>query len=211
MELNSVRNEYDSPGISLRTSDKDPVRQFHKWLEDALNSGEKEPTAMSLSTYGYDGFPDSRIVLLKYFDENGFVFFTNYQSDKGRSIEKIPAVALHFFWASLERQVRIIGYASKTSREVSEKYFHSRPLKSRIAAIVSDQSRAIPSRDFLETKFREWSLKNKLKDPPVPSHWGGYNVSPVRMEFWQGRLNRLHDRIVYKKTGNVWKRERLAP
>ncbi|MDD4143098.1 MAG: pyridoxamine 5'-phosphate oxidase [Prolixibacteraceae bacterium] len=211
MNINSVRNEYDFPGISLRTTDKDPFKQFKKWLEDALDSKEKEPTAMSLSTYGYDGFPDSRIVLLKYFDEHGFIFFTNYHSDKGRSIEKIPAVGLHFFWPILERQIRITGYAAKTSREVSKHYFHTRPLKSQIAAIVSDQSRVIPSRKYLETKFREWDLKYKLKEPPAPSDWGGYIVSPVRMEFWQGRLNRLHDRIVYKKNGNIWKRERLAP
>ena len=211
MKIDSVRNEYNFPGINLRTSDKDPLKQFSKWMEDALRSEEKEPTAMSLSTCGYDRFPDSRIVLLKYFDEHGFVFFTNYLSDKGRSIEKISAVGLHFFWPSLERQVRITGYASKTSREISEKYFHSRPLKSRIAATISDQSRVIPSRKFLEKRFREWNLNNYHKEPPLPPYWGGYIVSPARIEFWQGRINRLHDRIVYKKTGNTWKKERLAP
>ena len=211
MKIHSVRNEYDFPGISLRSVSEDPVKQFRIWLEDALNSNEKEPTAMSLSTYGYDGFPESRIVLLKYFDEKGFIFFTNYNSDKSRSIENIPAVGLHFFWPSFERQVRISGHASKTDKELSENYFRARPFKSRIAAIISDQSSVIPSRKYLETKFKEYSLKYKLNEPRVPSYWGGYIVAPVKMEFWQGRLNRLHDRIVYKKHGKTWKRERLAP
>ncbi len=211
MNINTRRNEYNFAGLSIRNSDNDPINQFTKWLEDALKSNEKEPTAMSLSTFGTQGFPESRIVLLKYFDEHGFIFFTNYKSDKAISIEKMPAVGLHFFWPTLGRQIRISGYASKTSRELSERYFHSRPVKSRISAIISEQSQVISSRKYLEKKFSEYSLKYKYEIPPLPSHWGGYNVNPVKIEFWQGRINRLHDRIVYIKKGNIWKRKRLAP
>jgi pyridoxamine 5'-phosphate oxidase len=211
MKIDSVRKEYSFSGLSKNTAKENPTKQFGIWLEEAIQAGIEEPTAMSVSTYGTDGFPQSRIVLLKYFDENGFVFFTNYHSEKGISIEKNPAVGLHFFWAKLERQVRISGFASKTEAKLSDEYFHSRPLLSQISAIISEQSSEIPSRKYLETQFE--ILQNQLQNskPARPENWGGYRVKPEKFEFWQGRENRLHDRILYEKQYNEWVLKRLAP
>lgn len=211
MRIDTIRNEYTFSGLTRKNADKNPLVQFEKWLNDAIDSNTKEPTAMALSTIGTDGFPQSRIVLLKYFDENGFVFFTNYLSEKGKSIEKNPAVCLHFFWPELERQIRISGFAEKTSREISEKYFRSRPLESQIGAWASEQSSEIPSRKYLEQRFSEYRVKFEKHPPALPPHWGGYNVVPRKFEFWQGRENRLHDRILYEKISEKWELKRLAP
>jgi pyridoxamine 5'-phosphate oxidase len=211
MKIDSLRNEYLFAGLTRKNMDQNPFKQFEKWLNEAVNSDEKEPTAMALSTIGADGFPQSRIVLLKLFDENGFVFFTNYSSEKGKSIKKNPAVSLHFFWPFLERQVRISGVAEKTSKEISLKYFQSRPEESQVAAWASEQSTEIPSRDYLEQQFRKFSSKFENESVPLPPFWGGYRVNPQKIEFWQGRANRLNDRILYERNGELWTIKRLAP
>lgn len=211
MNLESVRNEYKYSALTSKSVDRSPFKQFKQWLNEALHSAIKEPTAMALNTIGPDGFPQSRIVLLKSFDEDGFVFFTNYKSAKGKSIEKKPEVGLHFFWPELERQVRISGIAEKTSAEISDNYFHSRPLTSQISAIISDQSAEIPSREFLEKRFAKLNSELKNEPPKRPDWWGGYRVKPVKIEFWQGRENRLHDRILYEKQNESWVIKRLAP
>ena len=211
MNLESVRNEYKYSILTKKSVDKNPFKQFEKWLNEALHSELKEPTAMALNTIGLDEFPQSRIVLLKSFDEQGFVFFTNYKSAKGNSIDKRPEVGLHFFWPELERQIRISGITEKTSAKVSDNYFHSRPLNSQISAIISDQSSEIPSREFLEKRFKKLSSTIKNQPPKRPVWWGGYLVKPVKIEFWQGRENRLHDRILYKKQNESWIIKRLAP
>jgi pyridoxamine 5'-phosphate oxidase len=211
MKLGTIRNEYNLSGLTKKNMDSNPFSQFENWLKVALDSEEKEPTAMSLSTIGTDGYPQSRIVLLKHFNKNGFVFFTNYSSEKGKSIEKNPAVSLHFFWPLLERQIRISGKAEKTSQKISEKYFAERPLESQIAAWASEQSKEIPSREFLEKRFEAYRKSFEKNTPKLPSFWGGYNVVPHKFEFWQGRASRLHDRILYEKKGDAWLIKRLAP
>jgi pyridoxamine 5'-phosphate oxidase len=211
MKLDTIRNEYKLSELTKKNVDSNPFRQFENWLKVALDSKEKEPTAMSLSTIGTDGFPHSRIVLLKFFNENGFVFFTNYSSEKGRSIEKNPAVGLHFFWPLLERQIRISGKAEKTSQKISAKYFAERPLESQIAAWASEQSKEISSREYLEKRFVEYRKVFENNAPGLPSFWGGYNVVPQKFEFWQGRASRLHDRILYEKNEETWSIKRLAP
>ena len=188
-----------------------PLLQFEKWLEDAINSEVQEPTAMSVVTTGKDGFPQSRIVLLKFFNEKGFVFFTNYESEKGISLISNPAAGLHFFWPELERQIRILGYAEKTEPKISDKYFYSRPLLSQISAIVSRQSSEIPSRKFLEDQVKEQQKTMESKTIKRPENWGGFRLKPLKIEFWQGRENRLHDRILYRKQNEEWKISRLAP
>lgn len=210
MNINTLRKEYKRSALSIQTVKKNPVKQFETWLDEAVKSEILDPTAMTIATIDENGFPQSRIVLLKYIDESGFVFFTNYKSRKGKSIERNSSVSLLFFWPELERQVRIEGFAAKTSQEFSEKYFHSRPLESRIGAWASEQSNEIPNRKYLEERFE--SFKEKFGfSPPLPDFWGGYNVSPVKIEFWQGRENRLHDRILYEKESENWTIKRLAP
>ena len=208
MKLDSIRKEYRFTVLSEDSIDKNPFSQFEKWMKEALEAEVNEPTAMGLSAIGADGFPHSRIVLLKDFDDNGFTFFTNYNSLKGKSIQQIPAVSLLFFWPELERQIRISGFAEKTDATVSDRYFQSRPANSRIAAAVSNQSEKISSREFLENNFETAKM---IETTTRPEHWGGYVVKPLRIEFWQGRESRLHDRILYKKTGNLWTISRLAP
>lgn len=210
MKLDSIRTEYRLAELIEQNILPDPFDQFRKWLNEAIAAKVNEPTAMSVSTVGIDGFPDSRIVLLKDFDEQGLTFFTNYESNKGNSIKINPAIGLHFFWPELERQVRISGFAEKTSEIVSDEYFNSRPVNSRISAIISNQSSRILSREELEIRFKEMNSENKhhLKRP---DNWGGFIVKPVKFEFWQGRESRLHDRILYEKTCNEWNISRLAP
>lgn len=211
MKLHSIRTEYKYAELSEIRITKNPFVQFEHWMNEALKARVNEPTAMSVATFGIDGFPDSRIVLLKDFDENGFTFFTNYTSNKGNSIAKNPAVGLHFFWPELERQIRISGFAEKTSDAISEKYFYSRPVLSQVAAIVSTQSNKIPSREFLVSQFESFKEKNNAENIKRPDNWGGFLVKPVKFEFWQGRESRLHDRILFEKEENNWLISRLAP
>jgi pyridoxamine 5'-phosphate oxidase len=211
MKLDSIRTEYKYAELSENSIEKNPLKQFEHWLNDALRAKVNEPTAMSVATFGTDGFPDSRIVLLKDFGENGLTFFTNYTSNKGKSISKNPAVGLHFFWPELERQIRISGFAEKTTDEISDRYFSSRPALSQIAAVVSRQSSKIQSREFLQNKFETLKEKTSIENIKRPKNWGGFLVTPVKFEFWQGRENRLHDRILYEKENNDWMISRLAP
>jgi pyridoxamine 5'-phosphate oxidase len=211
MKLHSVRSEYKYAELSESSIEKSPFKQFEHWINDALSAKVNEPTAMSVATFGTDGFPDSRIVLLKDYGENGLTFFTNFTSNKGISIEKNPAVGLHFFWPELERQIRISGFAEKTTNEISDRYFYSRPVLSQIAAVVSNQSSKIPSREYLQNLFDAEKLKSANEIIKRPENWGGFLVKPVKYEYWQGRESRLHDRILYEKMENEWIISRLAP
>jgi len=211
MNLEEIRRDYLKTELSEAGIDKSPLKQFGFWLQEAIRMNVHDATAMYLGTTGLDGFPQSRIVLLKDFNDLGFTFFTNYKSNKGKELENNPKVSLLFFWPELERQIRISGYANKTAAEVSEKYFYSRPVLSQIAASISEQSKEIPSREFLEDKFDKLQDQLNGKPPKYPSNWGGYLVTPIRFEFWQGREKRLHDRIIYDKISDSWKLKRLAP
>lgn len=207
MKLDSIRKDYQLAELSEEKVEKNPFRQFEKWMKEALEARINEPTAMGLSVVAEDGFPHSRIVLLKDFGEEGFTFFTNYNSLKGRSIANNHAVSLLFFWPELERQIRVAGFAEKTSPEVSDRYFYSRPLNSQVAANVSEQSSVIHSREKIDQLFEA-----RKKEPVTrPENWGGYIVKPVRFEFWQGRESRLHDRILFVKKVDNWQISRLAP
>jgi len=196
--------------LSKRTADTDPMRQFERWMADAVAAGIEESTAMALATVSADGKPSVRLVLLKGSDDDGFVFFTNYRSRKAREMEGNPNVSLVFYWKELERQVRIEGAVHQVTAAESEAYFHSRPLESRINAVISPQSEVIPDRRYLE-KLREEYLSSHPGDPVRPAHWGGYRVVPDLVEFWQGRPGRLHDRIRYTRSRVGWGMERLAP
>ena len=197
------------------TVDKNPIKQFAKWYEEVLKSGITEPTAVTLATATKTGVPAARTVLLKGYDEKGFLFFTNYESRKGRELSENPFAELLFYWMDLHKQVRISGKVEKVSKEESEKYFKTRPLNSRIGAWASKQSEIIPDREYLEKQFSEFMEKySEREDVPLPPFWGGYRLVPGRFEFWQGRENRLHDRICYmKKNGGKgeWEIVRLAP
>lgn len=211
-DIQHIRNEYSKESLSEKDTDKDPIKQFDKWFTEVLKSEQAEPTAMTLATATTDGRPSARIVLMKGFNGDGFSFYTNYLSRKGKEIAKNPLGALIFFWDTLERQVRVEGTIEKLSREESEKYFHSRPKGSQVGAVVSPQSQEIPDRDGLEKKWQEAEAQYADKEVPKPSHWGGYILRPRLIEFWQGRPSRLHDRILYKKVDNKsWKKVRLAP
>lgn len=211
--LQNIRWESVNQGLSEEQVHAHPVKQFETWFNEALSSGVPEQNAMTLSTASKEGFPSARTVLLKGFDERGFVFYTNYSSRKGQDLLENPRAALTFFWPGLERQVRIEGTVEKTGREISETYFQSRPKGSQIAAAVSPQSQVISGRSVLEQKWNE--LEEQYKDTdrlPCPEYWGGFVVIPKRIEFWQGRNNRLHDRIVYSlNDSSEWRIERLAP
>jgi pyridoxamine 5'-phosphate oxidase len=211
MKLHSIRTEYKYAELTETSIHKHPVKQFEHWLNDALIAKVNEPTAMSVATFGAYGFPESRIVLLKDFGETGFTFFTNYSSKKGNSIAKNPAVGLHFFWPELERQIRISGFAEKTADEISDQYFYSRPVLSQIAAVVSKQSSKIPSREFLQNRFETVKEETSGELIKRPENWGGFLVTPVKFEFWQGRESRLHDRILYEMENSNWLISRLAP
>jgi pyridoxamine 5'-phosphate oxidase len=209
-ELADLRRDFSSVELDESAVDPDPFVQFGEWMNDALAADIRDPNAMTLATVGEDGRPDARVVLLKYYGPDGFLFFTNYESKKARDLAANPYATLHFFWRQLDRQVSIRGTAQKTSREESEKYFLSRPVASRVAAWASSQSRVIGSRSFLEERFRE--LKEKFGDKvPLPDFWGGFRLAPDRFEFWQGRQNRLHDRLVYSQNGGTWNIQRLSP
>jgi len=208
-----IRQNYSKKKLSEKKADANPMKQFAKWWQQAVDSKIDEVNAMTLATASPDGMPSARIVLLKGVDETGFTFFTNYDSYKGQQLAENPKACLVFFWKELERQVRITGLIEKTSATVSDEYFHSRPLTSQLGASTSPQSQVIESRDWLDAKFKD--AKKQLKKDAVierPAHWGGYIVKPVIIEFWQGRPSRLHDRLQYSLDENGgWKIERLAP
>jgi pyridoxamine 5'-phosphate oxidase len=210
--LENLREEYKTASLSENDSKADPVKQFDAWFKEAVDAKIPEPNAMTLATATHDGRPSARIVLLKGVYDNGFVFYTNYLSRKGKEITKNPLGALTFFWAGMERQVRIEGTIEKITREQSDKYFQSRPKGSQIGALASPQSQEIASREILEKKWAELETEYADKTIPKPSFWGGYILKPRLIEFWQGRPSRLHDRILYKKIDNTnWKKVRLAP
>jgi pyridoxamine 5'-phosphate oxidase len=209
-KIADIRKAYSQKKLSEAKADQDPLKQFAKWWKQALKSNLDEANAMTLATASSDGVPSARIVLLKGFDEKGFVFFTNYNSSKGKQLSENPKACLVFFWKELERQIRITGLAEKISDEASTEYFYSRPVDSQLGAIASPQSQVIQSREWLDERFKQ--IKKEKGSIQRPSNWGGYIVKPMIIEFWQGRPGRLHDRLQYtlQKNGE-WKMERLAP
>ena len=209
--LQNLRQDYRAAALTEQEVDKNPISQFAVWFKDALMAQTVEPNVMTLATADITGKPSARIVLLKGFDEQGFTFYTNYNSHKGKELAENPFAALVFFWAELERQVRIEGHVSKIDAQISDQYFHSRPVGSQIGAVASPQSSIIESRDLLETKVNELTAAFQNKEIPRPEHWGGYVVKPTTIEFWQGRSSRLHDRINYQLIDGNWKINRLAP
>lgn len=207
-----LRLEYTTQSLHESDVAKDPIDQYEKWWQQAVASEIKEPNAMVLATASADGVPSARVMLLKGFSKEGFIFFTNYKSYKSMQLEENPKASLVFFWGELERQVRIVGIVSKTDDAISEEYFQSRPLGSRIGAWASPQSSVVESRDWLDTQYEKLAQEFSEKEIKRPPHWGGYVVRPVLIEFWQGRPGRLHDRIQYNlQEDGSWKIERLAP
>ena len=206
------RINYSKGIIDPKIIDKNPYDVFLKWIKEAINSNLiEEPNAMNVSTIEDDGYPRSRIVLLKDISNNGLTFFTNYNSNKGKSINKNNKVCVSFFWPPLERQVIIKGKAKRISNDLSKKYFYSRPRESQIAALISPQSKIIPNRNFLNKSIKSVDEKYKGKKIPMPDHWGGFIIKPFEIEFWQGRPDRLHDRILFKLFNGRWESNRLAP
>ena len=202
---------YKNDILDENSVDIDPFHQFSAWFSDAVDSGVSEPEAMFLATAGENGMPSGRIVLLKGFDPNGFVFFTNYDSRKGTEIAMNPFVAIAFHWKEMDRQVRITGKAQRISGTESDEYFSSRPLESRISAMISSQSTVIPHRRYIEEKFNEMKAKISGQETERPENWGGFRIAPSTFEFWQSRPHRLHDRIQYRRVNEKWIIERLSP
>jgi pyridoxamine 5'-phosphate oxidase len=207
----TIRNEYQNKKLSKKDVHADPFQQFVQWMDEAIKAKIKEPTAMSLATTGKNLLPTNRIVLLKEIQNQGFIFYTNYESKKGYQLAENPYGSLLFFWPELERQIRIQGRIEKTSKEISDNYYLTRPAKRRIGAWASPQSKEIPHRKYLEKLQSEYEKKFEGKPPQRPDNWGGYILIPYTFEFWQGRPNRLHDRIEYYLDDNDWKLRRLAP
>ncbi|MET6991090.1 pyridoxamine 5'-phosphate oxidase [Sediminicola arcticus] len=212
-DLGNYRKSYEKSALEEDTISDNPIELFQKWFyEVEASEGVDEPNAMTISTIGVDGFPKSRVVLLKKYTHEGFIFYTNYTSEKGRAIADNPNVCLSFFWPNMERQIIIKGKAEKLAENLSDGYFESRPEGSKLGAIVSDQSSVIPSRKVLEEKLKALEKEFQGKEITRPDFWGGYMVKPVSIEFWQGRPNRLHDRVRYTMQEDYnWKIERLAP
>ena len=209
--ISNLRRNYSLKELTKKKVDPDPFTQFSHWFNELLKSEVKEPNAMILATASSKGIPSVRTVLLKKFDGEGFVFYTNYESHKAADLSENPNAEILFVWLELERQVRIKGKVEKVSEKESEEYFHSRPTNSQIGAWASKQSSVIPDRVFLEEKFQETAEKYKDGVIPLPPFWGGYRLKPVGFEFWQGRESRLHDRISYRKKNNTWEIVRLSP
>jgi pyridoxamine 5'-phosphate oxidase len=211
--LQGLREDYRKSTLEEKNASENPFTQFDNWFKEALNSEIPEPNTMVVATVSKDGFPSARIVLLKGFDEKGFIFYTNYDSQKGKELSENPRCAIVFNWLELERQIRIEGIAERLSPEESTAYFHKRPKNSQIGAWASPQSQIIDTRDVLETNLK--NLNSEYMDSeklPRPNHWGGYRIQATRIEFWQGRSSRLHDRLNYEKnTDSTWNRTRLAP
>ena len=211
MDASTLRREYTRAGLNEADVDPDPVAQFHEWFENVIDANLHEPNAMILATAAEDGKPSARTILLKGYDERGFVFYTNYEGRKARELEANPHCALLFYWGELERQVRIEGRTSRISDEESDAYFASRPRGSRLGAWASQQSRPVGDRSVLEERVEALEAEYEAREVPRPPFWGGYRVEPEVIEFWQGRENRLHDRLVYTRTGDGWQIQRLQP
>lgn len=210
MNIADIRTDYMRGALDEEQSDPNPIRQFSRWWEEALKSDVLEANAMTLATADTNGRPSARTVLIKDFDQRGFVFYTNYESRKGEDLAANPRAALLFFWPELERQVEINGPIERVSAEDSDEYYRSRPLPSRLGAWASPQSREISGKAWLLAKAAEMGLRHGI-NPSRPPHWGGFRVIPERIEFWQGRPSRLHDRLAYTLTADTWHRARLAP
>lgn len=209
--LEDQRKEYDGSTLDFSDLGEDPLAALSRWIDEALKKAVLEPTAMMLSTVGADGAPSARVVLCKGVDSEGLAFYTNYDSRKGRDLGREPRAAATFFWPALERQIRIEGTTSKVGRDQSERYFHSRPRGSQLAALVSRQSETLPSRDLLEAALARATAQYP-DQVPLPESWGGYLLVPTRIEFWQGRRSRLHDRICFEREPDgAWRSERLYP
>jgi pyridoxamine 5'-phosphate oxidase len=211
MSIADLRREYARARLDERDVAPDPLVQFQQWFDDARRAELPEPNAMTLATATPDGVPSARVVLLKAADPQGFTFFTDYRSQKGRELEANPRAALVFYWGELERQVRITGTVRRLPREESEAYFRTRPRESRLGAWSSHQSASLPDRDTLEARFREASARYPGDEVPTPPYWGGYILRPDTLEFWQGREGRLHDRVRYRREAGGWRIERLSP
>ena len=212
LSIANLRQNYTRSGLQESNIDPNPFQQFALWFQQALNAQLPEPNAMTLATVSSDGQPSARIVLLKHFDKRGFVLYTNYESLKGKQLITNPQAALVFWWAELERQVRVEGTVEKVSESESDSYFHSRPQGSKIGAWVSKQSQIIESRDILDQRLVELKAQYQEQKIPRPPHWGGFRVVPQVVEFWQGRPNRLHDRLCYRLTEeDIWVVQRLSP
>ena len=209
--IQNLRQDYRAAELAEHDVDKDPIIQFEKWFKHALDAQIYEPNVMTVATADLSGKPSARILLLKGFDQNGFVFFTNYASQKGRQLAENPQASIVFFWPELERQVRIEGTVTRVPEEDSTSYFHSRPKGSQIGATASPQSEIIPDRESLETRVQELTEAYQEQEVPRPVQWGGYVLKPDLIEFWQGRPSRLHDRICYTSVNGVWTINRLAP
>ena len=210
--LAHLRREYDRGALNEADVSPDPFEQFERWFGEALETDGVEANAMTLATASADGWPSARMVLLKGLDRQGFAFYGNYESQKGQNLLENPRAALLFYWPKLARQVRVVGTVSRLTPEESAAYFHSRPHGSQIGAVASPQSRVIPNRAALEERVRELEGRYGEGEVPLPAYWGGFRVSPATFEFWQGRLNRLHDRLRYRITDDgAWVIERLAP
>jgi pyridoxamine 5'-phosphate oxidase len=212
LDIAGLRHEYIGEGLRRADLDPNPIKQFDAWFAAAIKAGIRDANAMALATATADGKPSVRVVLLKTFDEAGFVFFTNYLSSKGRSLDENPCAALVLYWMEVERQIRIEGTIEKVSREESEAYFRTRPFGAQIGAWASQQSEVIDARRVLDARLAEMTQRFAGGDIPLPPHWGGYRLKPQTIEFWQGRTNRLHDRLRYTRQSNdSWLIDRLAP
>ncbi len=211
IDIKAIRTDYGKHFLLEGNVNKNPIEQFKMWLEEAIKAQVNEPNAMSVSSVNKLGYPTSRIVLLRGISDDGFVFYTNYKSNKGDEFESDPKVGVTFFWPELERQVRICGHITKVDAATSDDYFNSRPRQSQIGALASPQSSVIKNREELELAEKELEKKYEGQTVPRPAHWGGYLIKPVSIEFWQGRPSRLHDRLLFSLDGGNWKIDRLAP